>query len=101
MSPPVRLYGPPLAPRGRRRRFLWLVLAALGAALLAAGLWLPAKAELAQHLLSRAWAEAHDEGGAVKPWPWADTWPVAPPRMFGLGPPAATTRMRVRLETHD
>lgn len=75
--PPVRLFGPPLASRGRRRR-TWLVgLLALGAALLAAGLWLPAKAELAQHLLSRAWAETHEGRARAKPWPWADTWPVA------------------------
>jgi sortase A len=66
---------------------LWLVLAAFGAALLAIGLWLPAKAELAQHLLSRAWAETRDEGGSVKPWPWADTWPVAKLRLPGRGAP--------------
>ena len=41
--------------------------------------WLLAKAELAQYLIGRAWEE-HLAGGAgeqVKPWPWADTWPVA------------------------
>ena len=31
------------------------------------------KAELAQVLIARAWAQA----GPAKPWPWADTWPVA------------------------
>jgi sortase A len=87
MSPPVRLYGPPLAPRGRRRRLWLLAVLALGSALLAAGLWLPAKAELAQHLLNRAWAVTDDGGAAVKPWPWADTWPVAQLRLPGGSEP--------------
>jgi len=59
-----------------------LVLAA--ALLAAAGLWLAgdglyirAKAVLAQHLLARAWADTQDGAARVKPWSWADTWPVA------------------------
>jgi sortase A len=54
-----------------------LAVAALttGAASFAAGLYLPAKAELAQLLLRRAWAQT--EFDPVRPWPWADTWPVA------------------------
>ena len=35
------------------------------------------KAWLAQRLLHRAWAATRTGGGPVKPWPWADTWPVA------------------------
>jgi sortase A len=67
----------------RARRRLWrgvlLVVALAGAALLAAGFWMPAKAELAQALLNRAWTATLASGGAshVRPWPWADTWPVA------------------------
>lgn len=41
-------------------------------------LWIFAKARLADGLLRQAWAttlEAREPG--VKPWPWADTWPVA------------------------
>jgi sortase A len=53
------------------------VLIALGVALLAAGFWLPAKAELAQHLLNRAWQRATAGDSAARPWPWADTHPVA------------------------
>jgi len=67
-------------PRVRRRRLRRLALGALialGVALLAAGFWLPAKAELAQHLLSRAWDRTTDGDAAAKPWPWADTHPVA------------------------
>jgi sortase A len=82
---PVALWLPlhfDLRLRTRRRRWRRLtiaVLAALGATLLAAGFWLPAKAELAQQLLNRAWADSAASGGTatVRPWPWADTWPVA------------------------
>lgn len=42
----------------------------------AGGLWIPAKAIVAQYLLKRAWQESLTTGAAVKPWPWADTWPV-------------------------
>ena len=41
------------------------------------GLWIHAKARLAQHLLQRAWARTRAGERDVKPWPWADTWPVA------------------------
>src|ERR1700755_2904480 len=40
-------------------------------------LWIHAKAFLAQVLLERAFAASLASGYAVKPWPWADTWPVA------------------------
>ena len=55
-----------------------------GTALFGVGLWqtaegmaIHAKAIVAQHLLDYAWQRTR--GGAVhaKPWPWADTWPVA------------------------
>lgn len=35
------------------------------------------KAWLAQRLIASAWDQARPSGAAVKPWPWADTWPVA------------------------
>jgi sortase A len=35
------------------------------------------KAWLAQKLIASAWSQARDRGEAVRPWPWADTWPVA------------------------
>lgn len=41
-------------------------------------IWIFSKAQLAQWLLSDAWATTlEDRAEAVKPWPWADTWPVA------------------------
>jgi sortase A len=62
-------------------------LLALGAASLVVGVWLPLKAVLAEELLNRAWSAARHGEGHVKPWPWADTWPVA---RLSL-PPAART----------
>lgn len=43
---------------------------------LGTGLWIPAKAALAQHLLKGAWHKSNVIQSDVKPWPWADTWPV-------------------------
>jgi sortase A len=59
------------------RRLLLVAVVALAVCFLAAGgrIWL--KAQLAQYLLRQAWAATGAGGGAVKPWPWADTWPVA------------------------
>lgn len=48
--------------------------------LIGRGLWIPAKAALAQVLLERSWSQtraARSAGRAHRPWPWADTWPVA------------------------
>jgi sortase A len=69
------------------RRFGWpqaLQVRALAIVLLAAGLWqfgggvyIHAKACLAQHLLKSAWDQTRVSGEAVKPWPWADTAPLA------------------------
>jgi len=36
-----------------------------------------AKAWLAPILIERAWADSQAHRVEVKPWPWADTWPVA------------------------
>ncbi len=52
------------------------ILIAAGLSFLCAGFWVPAKAILAQHLLQRAWQQSLTTGNIVKPWPWADTWPV-------------------------
>ncbi len=53
------------------------VLASLGTASFGQGAWIVAKAELAQVLLERAWQTTRDGGAQVRPWSWADTWPVA------------------------
>ncbi|MDR2239667.1 MAG: class GN sortase [Zoogloeaceae bacterium] len=51
---------------------------------LGAGLWqigqggyIQAKAWLSQALIGQAWARTLGGERHVKPWPWADTWPVA------------------------
>jgi len=53
------------------------LLVAIGTWQLGWGVWIHVKAHLAQHLLQRAWAKTLAGEGDVKPWPWADTWPVA------------------------
>ncbi len=49
----------------------------LGVVLSAHGAWIPAKGWLAQQLLERAWHRAGEGEAAPRPWPWADTWPIA------------------------
>lgn len=41
------------------------------------GSYIHAKAEVAQHLLDRAWQQTVAGAGPSKPWPWADIYPVA------------------------
>jgi sortase A len=41
------------------------------------GSWIHAKAALAKILVSAAWTETLAYGKPARPWPWADTWPVA------------------------
>lgn len=60
-----------------KRLVLALTIALIGLVLLGQGAYIHAKALLAQVLLERAFAEAIVTGRDVKPWSWADTWPVA------------------------
>lgn len=48
-----------------------------GVTLLGQGLYIKAKAGLAQVLLERAWSRTLAGETQAKPWPWADMWPVA------------------------
>ncbi|MEL7186185.1 MAG: class GN sortase [Pseudomonadota bacterium] len=41
------------------------------------GAYIPAKAWFAQELMQRAWGRTTDGTVRARPWPWADTWPVA------------------------
>ncbi|MDN5003037.1 class GN sortase [Bradyrhizobium sp. GCM10027634] len=52
-------------------------LALIGAILFGDGAYVHAKAWLAQVLLQRAFEQSVATGQIVKPWSWADTWPVA------------------------
>src|SRR6266550_8259712 len=54
-----------------------LLLALAGLALFGQGVYVHAKAFVAQILLERAFTETIASGRATKPWSWADTWPVA------------------------
>lgn len=54
---------------------------AVGMINLAEGLYIPAKAVFAQHLLQRAWQRGESvsdvSDASLRPWPWADTFPIA------------------------
>ena len=49
----------------------------LGGLLIFNSSWIHAKAWLAQKLIEHAWVETLSGEREVRPWPWADTWPVA------------------------
>jgi sortase A len=59
------------------RRAVIATLLLLGVLSLGQGSYIYAKAALAQVLLRQAWAAARDGAEQARPWPWADTWPVA------------------------
>ncbi|WP_342725871.1 class GN sortase [Bradyrhizobium sp. B097] len=59
------------------RFILPLAFALIGLILFGQGAYIHAKAVLAQVLLERAFAQSIATGHPVKPWRWADTWPVA------------------------
>ncbi|GLU26143.1 class GN sortase [Brucella sp. NBRC 12950] len=56
---------------------LSIALMVCGLVLFSQGLWIHAKAYAAQILLERAFTQSIASGEKVKPWSWADTWPVA------------------------
>jgi len=60
-----------------RRHWLLAALGFSAATCLIDALWIPVKAELAQHLLERAWLRTVAGEPYAKPWPWADTRAVA------------------------
>jgi sortase A len=61
-----------------RIRFVFICVFALsGMGMFGNGTYMYAKARLAQFLLQRAWTKTLRGEHDVKPWSWADTWPVA------------------------
>jgi sortase A len=64
---------------------LGLVLVLIGLWQTGSGAWIYMKAQLAQVLLQRAWAGTLSGQRDVKPWPWADTWPIARLVVSSLG----------------
>jgi sortase A len=65
---------------------LLAILCIIGAVtLLGKSCWITLKAEVAQVLLHRAFTQSMASGENIKPWSWADTWPVAEVRIPRIG----------------
>ena len=58
-------------------KIVLLILPLCGCWFIGQGSYIHAKAVLAQLLLETAWTETLEGQKEVKPWPWADTWPIA------------------------
>jgi len=69
----------------RPSRYAAMAAALVGLWLSGSALYIHAKAVVAQILLSRAFAAEIASGAVVKPWSWADTWPVARVEVPRLG----------------
>jgi sortase A len=66
------------APLFERMLLIAIIMAfGLGVQQIGSGFYIKAKARLAQHLLDNAWVQTQVHNSPHKPWPWADTWPVA------------------------
>ena len=63
--------------RSKVRFSIVAVLLGMGFWQLGEGVYIPAKALFAQQLLQNAWERSVANNGHARPWPWADTWPVA------------------------
>jgi sortase A len=61
----------------KQLRYLALFLLLAGLGLSGKAVYIHVKADLAKFLLYISWQETMEKGDRVKPWPWADTWPVA------------------------
>ncbi len=72
-------------------KFLLIVLLFGGVFFIISGFWIPVKALLAQALLQHAWQESitqykqQKENIRVRPWPWADSWPIGRIKVKRLG----------------
>lgn len=68
----------PLPKFNLKRDVPVLCLVLIGFQQLGSAGYIQGKAHFAQYLIASAWERTLDTGGvAHKPWPWADTWPVA------------------------
>jgi len=63
--------------RQKMARVLAVILLCFSAWQFSSAALIQGKAVLAQHLLQHAWSSTLARKQPVKPWPWADTWPVA------------------------
>lgn len=58
-------------------KFWLLAFLVLGMVQFGSGVWIYAKAQLAQYLIAQVWQESLLDKQRHRPWPWADTFPVA------------------------
>lgn len=65
----------------------WFARSVMLAAIVLSGhaLWMPAKAAIAQQLLASSWESSKHDDSPHRPWPWADTHPVARIEQARLG----------------
>lgn len=61
----------------RKTITLELIILTFAIGLLMNGSWIHIKANLAYSLIDNAWHKSQLQQSPQKPWPWADTWPVA------------------------
>ena len=66
-------------------RWMAVVLILGGGTAFLHGAWIPVKAWVAQQLLDHAWQQRRAGEPAARPWPWADTHPLARLRQARLG----------------
>jgi sortase A len=67
------------------RSSLFVLFVIAGLVLMSNGLYIKAKAQVADWMITNSW-EAHQNSGVPqKPWPWADTWVVAQIEVPRLG----------------
>lgn len=59
------------------KKVILLLLILSGCWFVGQSFYIHAKALLAQQLLEHAWKDIQSGQSKSKPWPWADTWPVA------------------------
>lgn len=59
------------------RHWILAAVSLIAVSFLLNALWIPVKAEVAQHLLERSWLRTLEGEPDAKPWPWADTRAVA------------------------
>lgn len=59
------------------RQFVRLLVLLVALTLIVNSLWIPAKAICAELLINYSWQQSIAQGKRVKPWPWADHYPVA------------------------
>ncbi len=62
----------------RRQDMIFCLLLLASCFFLWNGIYIHAKARVAQWLLENSWHNTLRSGGEIsRPWPWADTWPIA------------------------